>query len=60
MSKKQIPCRYCKQEVDDGVKRCPHCGTHNPTIGVKKAMVWTVSAIVVLYVVTFLVEVLRK
>jgi len=54
--KKKVPCRYCKQEVDMGMKRCPSCGTHNPSMNVKRAMIWTVSGIVVLYIIGFIVQ----
>ncbi len=50
-TKKTLPCRYCKNEVEKGVKRCPHCGTLNPSMGVKQSLIWTVSAIVVLYAI---------
>jgi uncharacterized protein (UPF0212 family) len=56
---KKVPCRYCKQEVEMGVKRCPHCGTHNPSMNVKRAMIWTVSGIVVLYLIGFMLEVMK-
>lgn len=53
------PCRYCKHEVEKGTRRCPHCGTLNPSMGVKQSLIWTVSAIVVLYLVAYLVKVLK-
>ena len=52
--KKTVPCRYCKQPVEKGSRRCPYCGTHNPSIDVKEAMVWTVSVIAVIYLLLFL------
>jgi len=57
--KKTISCRYCNQEVEMGVKRCPHCGTHNPSMNVKRAMIWTISGIVVLYLIGFILEVMK-
>jgi len=53
MAVEKVPCRYCKNPVDKGVKRCPHCGTHNPSMNAKRAMVWTVVTILLLYVTTF-------
>ncbi|SFZ97538.1 hypothetical protein MNB_SV-5-502 [hydrothermal vent metagenome] len=43
-------------EVEEGAKQCPHCGTHNPTIGVKKALMWTVGVITLFYIVGFVLE----
>jgi uncharacterized protein (UPF0212 family) len=57
---KKVPCRYCNLEVEMGVKRCPHCGTHNPSMNVKRAMIWTVSSIAVLYLIGFILEVLNR
>ena len=57
--KNEVPCRYCKQLVDSGTKRCPYCGTHNPSMNVKRAMIWTVSSIVVLYLIGFVLKVLK-
>ncbi len=51
-----VPCRYCKNEVDRGMKRCPHCGTLNPSMGVKQSLIWTVSAIVVLYMIAAVIQ----
>jgi len=59
MSEKKVPCRYCGKEVEMGVKRCSHCGTHNPSMDVKRAMIWTVSGIVVLYLTGYILEVLK-
>jgi len=56
MEKKKVPCRYCKLEVEKGIRRCPHCGTLNPSMGVKQSLIWTVSAIVILYLVAFILE----
>ena len=50
------PCRYCKQAVEKGTRRCPHCGTLNPSMGVKQSLIWTVSAIVVLYLAAYVVN----
>jgi len=58
--KKTVPCRYCNLEVGMGVKRCPHCGTHNPSMNVKRAMVWTVTTIVVFYLINFLVQLSQR
>ncbi|WP_041672740.1 hypothetical protein [Sulfurovum sp. NBC37-1] len=55
-TKKKVPCRYCKLEVDKGIKRCPHCGTHNPSMGVKRAMIWSISMIIVLYLAAFILQ----
>ena len=52
----KVPCRYCKLEVDKGIKRCPYCGTHNPSMGVKRAMIWTISMIIVLYLGAFILQ----
>jgi len=54
MSKKILPCRYCHLEVEEGAKQCVHCGTHNPTIGVKNALLWTVGTIGMFYIVWYL------
>jgi len=54
MEKKKVPCRYCKLEVEKGIRRCPHCGTLNPSMGVKQSLIWTVSAIVILYLVAYI------
>ena len=58
-TKKKVPCRYCKLEVDRGIKRCPHCGTHNPSMGVKNALIWTVVAIGSLYLIGFILQVFQ-
>lgn len=29
-------CRMCKREVESKIKRCPYCGTFNPTLKVKE------------------------
>jgi len=57
--KNEVPCRYCKQPVDTGMKRCPYCGTLNPSMNVKRAMIWTVSTIAVLYLINFIIQVVR-
>jgi Zn finger protein HypA/HybF involved in hydrogenase expression len=57
--KNEVPCRYCKQPVNTGIKRCPHCGTFNPSMNVKRAMVWTVATIAMLYLASFVMQVLR-
>ncbi len=54
MEKKKVPCRYCKLEVEKGARRCPHCGTLNPSMGVKQSLIWTVSAIVILYLIAYI------
>jgi RNA polymerase subunit RPABC4/transcription elongation factor Spt4 len=54
-----IPCRYCKYDIDKGMKRCPHCGTLNPSMGVKQSLIWTVSAIVILYLLSFLIHTMK-
>jgi len=54
--KKTVPCRYCNLEVEMGVKRCLYCGTHNPSMNVKRAMVWTVTTIAVFYLINFLIQ----
>lgn len=59
-TKKKVPCRYCKLEVDREVKRCPNCGTHNPTMGVKNAMIWTIVAIGAFYLIGFILQELQK
>ena len=56
IDKKIVPCRYCSLDVEVGAKQCPHCGTHNPTIGVKKALMWTVGMISLFYIVGFVLE----
>jgi uncharacterized protein (UPF0212 family) len=56
MSNKIMSCRYCHLEVEEGAKQCPHCGTHNPTIGVKKALLWTVGVISLFYVTGFVLQ----
>ncbi|MCF6206933.1 MAG: hypothetical protein L3J47_08615 [Sulfurovum sp.] len=55
----KLPCRYCKQPIEKGDKRCPYCGTLNPSMDVKRSLIWTVSAIAVLYVVAYMVQVLK-
>jgi len=57
--KNEVPCRYCKQPVTTGTKRCPHCGTFNPSMDVKRAMVWTVVTIGVFYLINFIIQVAR-
>jgi len=59
-TKKKVPCRYCKLEVEYGAKRCPHCGTHNPSMGVKRALVWTILGIIFLYVAAFILQALQS
>ncbi len=56
MEKKKVPCRYCKQDVEKGIRRCPYCGTHNPSMNVKQAFVWTVGFIVFLYFTAFVLK----
>jgi len=56
MEKKMVPCRYCKHEVEKGIRRCPYCGTHNPSMNVKQALVWTVGFIVFLYLAAFILK----
>jgi len=53
---KTVPCRYCKHEVEKGIRRCPYCGTHNPSMNVKQAFVWTVSGILFLYLLAFVLQ----
>ena len=55
MEKKKVPCRYCKLEVEKGARRCPYCGTLNPSMGVKQSLIWTVSAIVILYILSYII-----
>ncbi len=50
------PCRYCKQPVEKGTRRCPHCGTLNPSMGVKQSLIWTVSAITILYLAAYILS----
>ena len=57
--KDELPCRYCKQPVSKGDKRCPHCGTFNPSMDVKRTMVWTVGVIAALYIAAFIIETFR-
>ena len=52
-----VACKQCNQEINKGIRRCPHCGTNNPGyqgqwtnyfvymgyIGVFFAIVYTVS-----------------
>ncbi len=52
---KTTSCRYCKLEVEKGERRCPHCGTLNPSMGVKQSLIWTVSAIVMLYLASYII-----
>ena len=59
MEKKKVPCRYCKHEVEKGIRRCPYCGTHNPSMNVRQALIWTVSAILFLYLLAFVLQVAK-
>ena len=52
----KIPCRYCKLEVEKQEKRCPYCGTLNPSMGVKQSLIWTVLAIGALYLIAFIIK----
>jgi len=54
MKENMKSCRYCGGEVEKGARRCPHCGTRNPTMGTKDAMIWTVGMILVLYIALYL------
>jgi RNA polymerase subunit RPABC4/transcription elongation factor Spt4 len=53
-TEKKAPCRYCGQEVPKSIRRCPYCGTLNPTVTPKEAFVWTLGVIVFIYAVAFL------
>jgi RNA polymerase subunit RPABC4/transcription elongation factor Spt4 len=58
-TKKKVACRYCKQEVPKGIRRCPYCGTLNPTVTAKEAMKWTIGVIVFIYILGFVLEKVR-
>ncbi|MCB4743057.1 MAG: hypothetical protein LGB07_01880 [Sulfurovum sp.] len=49
----QILCRYCKQSVAKGDKRCPYCGILNPSMDVRQSLTWTVGVIGILYIIYF-------
>ncbi|NQY94680.1 MAG: hypothetical protein HRT43_10970 [Campylobacteraceae bacterium] len=43
-------CRMCKSEIKDKIKRCPNCGTLNPTIKLKDIWIGIASVIAVMSV----------
>ena len=45
-------CNYCAHPIEKRSKRCEHCGTLNPGLRTKEALVWTIGMIVVFYVLT--------
>jgi|GEM_PF-2116316 len=55
----EVPCRYCKHDVPKGIRRCPYCGTLNPTVTPKDAFVWTVGVIVAIYLLGFVTQTFR-
>ncbi|MCF6207507.1 MAG: hypothetical protein L3J47_11580 [Sulfurovum sp.] len=56
METNKLPCRYCKLPVEKGDRRCPHCGTLNPSMDVKRSLIWTVSVIAVIYLLLYLFQ----
>jgi RNA polymerase subunit RPABC4/transcription elongation factor Spt4 len=55
-TEKKAPCRYCGQEVPKNIRRCPYCGTLNPTVTVKDALYWTMGVILVIYGIGFFLK----
>ena len=46
----------CKQEVETNIKRCPYCGTLNPTVKLKEIFKGIFLVIFVMSIVTFFVN----
>jgi len=51
MEMNNTTCNYCDHPIEKGTKRCSHCGTLNPSIRTKEALIWTVGMIVVFFIV---------
>jgi len=47
-----MQCNYCGASIEKGIKSCPYCGTVNPSMDTKSALLWTVGVLVVLYLLT--------
>ncbi len=54
--KTYVPCRYCKQEIRLNSRRCPYCGTFNPTVKQKEIIITTVVMIIILYIASFFIK----
>jgi RNA polymerase subunit RPABC4/transcription elongation factor Spt4 len=54
--KSYTPCRYCKQEIRLNTRRCPYCGTFNPTVKIKDIIITTVAIVAVLYALSFFIN----
>jgi RNA polymerase subunit RPABC4/transcription elongation factor Spt4 len=46
-------CRYCKREVDEGIKTCPYCGIVNPTLKLKEVFIWIVIITIIMLMFGF-------
>ena len=51
-----MQCRYCKLEVEKGLKSCPHCGTVNPTQSVREVVLWTAGLFVVFLLISLFIR----
>ncbi|WP_171012895.1 hypothetical protein [Arcobacter arenosus] len=50
------PCRHCKREIEAKIRRCPYCGTLNPTVKIKDIFIGIFFVLAVMYVVSFFVS----
>lgn len=51
-----VPCRHCKLEIRLNTRRCPYCGTLNPTVKPKEIIITTIIMVIVLYIATSLMK----
>ncbi len=50
------PCRHCKREIEAKIRRCPYCGTLNPTVKIKDIFIGIFFVLAVMYVVSFFIQ----
>ena len=53
LSKKLVPCKNCKREIEPKKRQCPYCGILNPTVTLKDIFIAMAIVLVIMSIVTY-------
>ncbi len=50
------PCRHCKSEIENKIRRCPYCGTLNPTVKIKDIFIGIFLVLFVMSIISYFIN----